>query len=61
MSSKNVKSNRVESDLAGCREEGNWSRILELAEQLSSGKGKCLSSLIMLNINYSLPNKNNMV
>ncbi|KAL4148436.1 hypothetical protein QTP88_002678 [Uroleucon formosanum] len=38
MSSKNVKSNRVESELAGCREEGNWSKILELVEQLSSGK-----------------------
>lgn len=42
MSSKNVKSNRVESDLAGCREEGNWSKILELAEQLGPGKGKYL-------------------
>lgn len=40
MSSKNIKTTRVESDLAGCREEGNWSKILELSEQLSSNKGK---------------------
>jgi len=50
MSSKNVKSTRVESDMAVCREEGNWSKILELAKQLSSGKGKYLHRRLHLKI-----------
>lgn len=54
MSSKNVKSNRVESELSGCREEGNWSKILELVEQLSSGKGKYLYSDVIYNSQWSV-------
>ncbi|XP_050437574.1 tetratricopeptide repeat protein 7B [Adelges cooleyi] len=46
MAGKNVKNTKVESDLAGCREEGNWTKILELSEQLSSSKALLYNLMI---------------
>ena len=36
MSSKTARSNRLEADIEKAREEANWRKVIELAEQMKS-------------------------
>ena len=38
MSNKAVRSNRIEAEIEKAREESNWKKVIELAEQMKSSR-----------------------